>query len=86
MGPDDVEPRGLSTGSVFEGVLDIPTQVPIQSHGLFKAITRAYSDRDTSIAVSVDMLTASERYAAFRIPDDPVWAPTRKQFVTTFGP
>ena len=51
----------------------------IQTHSLFKQFIKTYSDQRKSMAISTDMLTASERYAALWNPDDPVWADYSKE-------
>jgi hypothetical protein len=47
----------------------------IQNPYLFESLKKQYSSADSVVDLSMDMLAASEQYAAFESPDDPVWAP-----------
>jgi Protein of unknown function DUF262/Protein of unknown function (DUF1524) len=46
----------------------------VQAHDLFGKFVDFYGDREGAVNVSMDMLTASERYAAMSNAEDPVWA------------
>ena len=47
----------------------------VQTHTLFKDFTEKHANVTSSIEVSINMLTAAERYSALSNPEDPIWAP-----------
>lgn len=47
----------------------------IRTRGLFGAFKKEYADPEKANDLSVEMLAASEQYAALESADDPVWAP-----------
>jgi hypothetical protein len=47
----------------------------IRTRNLFETFKRQYPDTDAANDLSIDMLSASEQYAALETADDPVWAP-----------
>jgi hypothetical protein len=51
----------------------------IQNPLLFGALKRQCSTPDSVLQLSMDLLVASEQYAAFESADDPVWAPHTKE-------
>ena len=51
----------------------------IQNPYLFEAMKKQYPSADAVVELSIDMLAASEQYAALDSPDDPVWAPHTKE-------
>jgi len=46
----------------------------VQANNLFREFTERYKSSSASVDVSIDMLSASERYAAMANSDDPVWS------------
>lgn len=51
----------------------------IQRGSLYDALKKNYKTPDSAVEFSVDMLAASEQYAALETADDPVWAPYSKE-------
>ena len=51
----------------------------IQNPYLFEALKRTYASPDSAVELSIDMLSASEQYAALESADDPVWSPYSMQ-------
>jgi hypothetical protein len=51
----------------------------IQNPLLFGALKKQYSTPDSVVELSMDLLAASEQYAALESADDPVWAPHTKE-------
>ncbi len=51
----------------------------IRASSLFDTFRTKYSDADKAVALSVDLLAASEQYAALDSPSDAVWAPYSKE-------
>ncbi len=51
----------------------------IQNPYLFEALKKQYANADSALNLSMDMLAASEQYAALESPDDPVWSPHTKE-------
>jgi hypothetical protein len=51
----------------------------IRASSLFDTFRTKYSDADKAVALSVDLLAASEQYAALDSPTDAVWAPYSKE-------
>ena len=47
----------------------------IQKPYLFQSLKKTHNSPDKAIAFSIDMLAASEQYAAIETAEDPVWAP-----------
>lgn len=47
----------------------------IRTKGLFTELKASYNDDTSTNNLSIDLLSASEKYAALESADDPVWAP-----------
>lgn len=51
----------------------------IRASSLFDTFRTKYSDADKAVSLSIDLLAASEQYAALDSPDDAVWAQFSKE-------
>jgi hypothetical protein len=51
----------------------------IRASSLFETFRTKYSDADKAVALSIDLLSASDQYAALDSPTDATWAPYSKE-------